>query len=73
MLSNAPDDELKELMRQLAKVSGLHLTEDRIEHDLPQFRVQLSWMETLDSFHLPLGSEPSPATRLEPRRPEMKK
>lgn len=72
MLRNAPDHELKELMRQLAKVAGLNLTEDRIENDLPQFRVQLGWIETLDSFHVALESEPSPATRLEPRRKDTK-
>jgi len=73
MLRNAPDNELKSLMRHLAKVAGLNLTEARIENDLPQFRVQMGWIETLNAFHLPLESQPSPATRLEPRRQKAKK
>lgn len=73
MLRNAPDDEIKDLMRQLSKVAGLNLTEERIENDLPQFRVQLGWIETLNSFHLPLESQPSPATHLRPGRKDAKK
>lgn len=65
MLKNASDDELKSLMRHIAKAAGLTLTEERIQEDLPQFRVQLGWIETLNAFHLPLESEPGPITRLQ--------
>ena len=73
MLRNASDNELRDLMRHLAKVAGLNLPEERIAADLPQFRVQSGWIETLNAFHLPLESEPSPTIRLEPRRPSGKK
>ncbi len=73
MLRTAPDDEIKNLMRQLSKVAGLNLTEERIENALPQFRVQLSWIDTLNSFHLTLESQPSPASHLSPWRKEGKK
>ena len=73
MLKNAPDHEIKDLMRQLSKVAGLNLTEERIENDLPQFRVQLGWIDTLNAFHLTLESQPSPATHLSPWRKKAKK
>ena len=73
MHSSAPDDEIKALMRQLSKVAGLNLTEERIQNDLAQFRVQLGWIESLDAFHLPLESQPSPAIHLKPRLKATKK
>lgn len=73
MLKNAPDDELKSLMRHLAKTAGLNLSEERIHSGLPQFRVQLGWIQTLNAFHLPLESEPGPVMRLEASPPGVKK
>ena len=72
MLRNASDDELKDLMRGLGKAAGLHLTEERLENDLPQFRIQLGWIETLNAFHLPLESEPGPVIRLDERGASVK-
>lgn len=72
MLKNASDDELKDLMRSLGKAAGLRLTEERLENDLPQFRIQLGWIETLNAFHLPLESEPGTVMQLEERGASVK-
>jgi hypothetical protein len=59
MLKDMSDQELKALIRELARGADLELTDERIDIVLPQFKQQLAWLETLQSFRLPLEAEPS--------------
>ncbi|MBI2361217.1 MAG: hypothetical protein HYV04_20315 [Deltaproteobacteria bacterium] len=73
MLRDISDQELKEIIRTLARGVDLDLSEERIEVMLPQFKQQLSWLETLKSFRLPLEAEPSIIFQLRPHLPRKKK
>ncbi len=45
-------------MKSIAAVTGLTLTDDRIERDLPAFKASLAAVETIQTVELPLDAEP---------------
>lgn len=59
MLRDMSDQELKEIIRALARGADILLADERIAVMLPQFKQQLEWLATLQSFRLPLEAEPS--------------
>jgi hypothetical protein len=52
------DAELKQLMRQLARVHGLELTDERLEADLVAYKGHLAANERIRAVPLPLEAEP---------------
>jgi len=54
------DSELKQAMKAIASVTGLKLTDDRIERDLPAFKANLAAIETIQHVDVPLDAEPLP-------------
>lgn len=73
MLRGISDQELKELIRALARGADLELSDERIDVVLPQFKTQMEWWERLKSFRLPLEAEPSIVFQLRRRAPRKKK
>jgi hypothetical protein len=63
------DDELRIMMRMLSQVVGLPLSEERIEADLPQYKVLLADVAILESVDLPVEIEPPHIFTLPPGRP----
>lgn len=58
------DEELKQAMRLISKVTGLNLSENRIERDLPNYKRQLASIEKIASVKVPMEAEPGPLFRL---------
>jgi hypothetical protein len=52
------DSELKQLMKQLARVQGLDLTDERVERDLVAYTAHLAANEKIRAVRLPLEAEP---------------
>ena len=52
------DAELKDLIKQFARVAGLELTDERVERDLPAFKTQLAATERIREVALPIEAEP---------------
>ena len=52
------DAELTQLMKQLARVQGLDLTDQRVEADLVAYKGHLAANETIRAVPLPLEAEP---------------
>lgn len=58
MLPPLTDAELKTLMKQLARVSGLTLTDERVDRDLIAYQGQLAAIERIRAVPLPVEAEP---------------
>ena len=52
------DDELKQLMKQLARVGGLDLSDERVDRDLVAFKGHIAAHEKIRAVPLPLEAEP---------------
>jgi hypothetical protein len=52
------DAQLKELMKQLSRVAGVELTDERIERDLVAYKGHLAAIERIRSVKLPIEAEP---------------
>ena len=52
------DAELKQLMKQLAAVAGLPLTDERVDRDLVAYKAQLAAIDRLRTVPLPIEAEP---------------
>ena len=52
------DGELKQLMKQLARVQGLDLSDARVDSDLPAFKGHLAANDRIRAVPLPLEAEP---------------
>jgi len=52
------DAELKQLMKQLARVAGLDLSDERIDVDLIAYKGHLAAIEKIRSVPLPVEAEP---------------
>jgi hypothetical protein len=53
------DAELKHLMKQLAKVAGLDLSDERVERDLVAYKGHLAAIEKIRTVDLPIEAEPA--------------
>ncbi len=72
MHNNMTDDELKEAMKVMAKFSGITISAERIERDLPAFKAYMSDFDTIRTVKLAVEDEPALTLRLR-RQPESKK
>jgi hypothetical protein len=53
------DAELKQVMKQLAKVAGLDLGDERVERDLVAYKGHLAAIEKIRTVDLPIEAEPA--------------
>ena len=53
------DGELKQVMKQLAKVAGLDLSDERVERDLVAYKGHLAAIEKIRTVDLPIEAEPA--------------
>jgi hypothetical protein len=52
------DAEIKEAMKHIARVTGLNLTDERIERDLVAYKSQLAAIDRIKTVPLPIEAEP---------------
>ena len=64
MHKNMTDQELKEAMKQMAKIAGLDLSQERIDQDLSSFKRHLAAIDAVHEVELELEDEPIPTFRL---------
>ena len=67
--SEMTDQEIKELMRAIAKANGRPLSEERIEADLPAYKNFLLAIERLDAYQFAQEDEPAFHFSLHPSVP----
>jgi hypothetical protein len=67
--SDMTDQELKELMRAIAKANGRPLSEERIEADLPAYKGFLRALERMDAHTFAQEDEPAFHFSLHPPGP----
>ena len=59
MPTNMTDAELKQTMKAIAAVAGLHLSDERIERDLAAYKGHLAAIDSIRRVELPLEAEPA--------------
>ena len=62
------DSDIKQAMKALATVTGLKLTDERIDSDLPAYKSYLAAMETIQRVDLSIETEPIPIVVLPAER-----
>lgn len=62
------DLDIKQAMKALAVISGLKLSDERIEQDLPAYKTYLAAMEAIARTGWPIEAEPLPMVVLRPDR-----
>lgn len=72
MYKDMTDKQLKEGMKNYAKIAGLNLTKERIEKDLSIFRAFLSAIEKFSAVAPKLEDEPIPVFRLKKQQKRSK-
>ena len=65
MHKNMTDEEIKEAMRQTARLAGLDLSDERIEANLSHMKTHLNAIDAVAEVSLKLEDEPVPTFRLE--------
>jgi len=58
MPTQMTDAELRQLMKQLAGATGLPLTDERVDRDLPAYKSQLAAADRIKNVPLPIEAEP---------------
>ena len=58
------DDEIKEAMKAMAKFSGVNLSQERIDRDLPAFKDFMSDFDAVRNVKLAVEDEPVMVFRL---------
>lgn len=61
------DEELKQAMKLISKVTGVNLSDERIATDLPNYKRHLASIENFSRVKVPLETEPGPIFRLKNR------
>ncbi len=64
MHKDMTDQELKEAMKQMAKIAGLDLSQERLDQDLASFKRHLEAIDAVHEVELELEDEPIPTFRL---------
>ena len=64
MHGNLTDQELREAMKQMAKIAGLDLSQERIDQDLSSFKRHLEAIDAVHEVELNLEDEPISTFRL---------
>ena len=58
MQAQPSDTDLKQLLKQYARLVGLPLSDDRVERDLVAFKTHLAAIERIRTVVLPTEAEP---------------
>ena len=58
-LSETSDQDLKDVMRAIAKANGRPLSDERIEIDLPAYKNYLAAIERLNAYQFAVEAEPA--------------
>jgi hypothetical protein len=69
-VSEMTDQEIKELMRAIAKANGRPLSEERIEADLPAYKNYLAAIERFTAYNFAVEDEPASCFSFPPSRGE---
>jgi hypothetical protein len=64
--SEMSDEEIKDLMRAIARANGRPLSEERVEADLPAYKNFLLALERIDAYQFAIEDEPAFHFSLEP-------
>ena len=64
--SKMTDQEIKDLMRAIARANGRPLSEERIEADLPAYKGFLLALERMESYTFAVEDEPAFHFSLQP-------
>ncbi len=59
MPANMTDPEIKQAMTLFAKLTGLNLTDERIDRDLPAYKTHLAAIDAIRAVDLPVEAEPA--------------
>jgi hypothetical protein len=57
-MATLSDGELKQLMKLVARLGGLNLSDERVEQDLVAFKGHIAANEKIRAVPLPLEAEP---------------
>ena len=66
MQKGLSDADIKQAMQTIARITGLHLPEERIDRDLPSYKGYLAAIDAIQRVDLPLEAEPAPIVVLKP-------
>jgi hypothetical protein len=66
-LSEMTDQDIKDIMKAIARANGRPLSEDRIEADLPAYKNYLAAIERLTAYDFAVEDEPAFHFSLEPK------
>ena len=58
-LSEMSDQEIKEIMKGIARATGRALSDERIEADLPAYKGYLRAIDEINAFKLAVEDEPA--------------
>ena len=58
-LTDIPDQDLKAMMKAIARANGRPLSDERIEIDLPAFKNYLAAVERLSAYEFRVEDEPA--------------
>jgi len=58
-VTDIPDEDLKAMMKAIARASGRPLSDERIEIDLPAYRNYLAAVERLSAYEFRVEDEPA--------------
>lgn len=58
MQAHTSDTDLKQLLKEYARLVGLPLSDDRVERDLVAFKTHLAAIERIRAVVLPMEADP---------------
>ena len=67
--SKMTDQEIKDVMRAIAKANGRPLSEERLQADLPAYKGFLLALERMESYSFAVEDEPAFHFSLQPQAP----
>ncbi len=60
MQNGMTDPDIRQTMKAIARVTGLPLSDERIDRDLPSYKAYLAAIDAIQRVELPLEAEPAP-------------
>jgi hypothetical protein len=58
-LTDIPDEDLKQIMKAIARANGRPLSDERVEIDLPAYKNYLAMVERLSAYPFRVEDEPA--------------
>jgi hypothetical protein len=65
--SEMSDQEIKEIMKAIARANGRPLTDERVEADLPAYKGHLAAIDRLNAYQFKVEDEPAFHFELKPQ------